>query len=125
MPNWQPNWNNVRWDWGAANEAASALRHAADRLDGTASERTGLARNAQAEWRGRYREQFDVELARILRRAHDLANECRDAAGRIAQASQRAWEEQKHRERERERWRREKEEEDRRRREEEERRRRG
>jgi len=123
MPNWQPNWNNVRWDWGAADEARSALCHAADLLDGTANERSSVARDAQAEWRGRDREQFDGELAQLLRRAHDLANECREAANRIAQASQRAWDEQKHRERERERWRREKEEEDRRREEEQRRRR--
>lgn len=124
MPNWSPNWNNVRWDWGAADAAASALRHAAGVLDATAVERVGVANAAQAQWRGLHRERFDAELADILGRGRALADACRAAADRVASASQRAADEQRHRERERERWRREKEEEDRRRREDEKRRRR-
>ncbi len=124
MPSWTPNWNNVRWNWSAADAAIAALRRMADLLDETANERMRVAGEAQAEWRGLHRERFDGELAQILRRARDLASECRAAANRIASASQRAREEQRHRERERERWRREKAEEDRRRREEENRRRR-
>ena len=116
MPNWQPNWNNVHWDWGAADEAVNALRRAADLLDRSVQERLSVAREAQQEWRGRYRDQFDEELARIVARARDLAAQFREAAGRIAAASQRAYEEQRHREAERDRWRREKEEEERRRR---------
>ena len=116
MPNWQPNWNNVRWDWGAADEAVNALRRAADFLDSSVLERTSVAREAQQEWRGRFREQFDLELGRIVARARDLAAQFREAAGRIASASQRAYEEQRHREAERARWQREKEEEERRRR---------
>jgi hypothetical protein len=124
MPNWQPNWNNVRWDWGAANAASSALRHNAVRLDTTAHQRGLVAGEAQAQWRGRYRSEFDVALQGMLQGAYGLAAEMRDAASRIDRASQRAYDEQRHRERERERWRREKEEEDRRRREEEARKRR-
>ena len=39
MPNWQPNWNNVVWDWGAANEAIAALHRAAGRLEESVGER--------------------------------------------------------------------------------------
>ncbi len=124
MPNWQPNWNNVRWNWGAADAATAALRRAANLLDGTADKRAGAAGEAQAQWRGLHRDRFDNELTQILGRGHSLASECRAAADRVTSASQRAADEQRHRERERERWRREKEEEDRRRREDEERRRR-
>lgn len=124
MPNWQPNWNNVRWDWGAANAASAALRRSADKLDTFAHERSRVAGDAQREWRGRYRQEFDQQLQAMLNRSANLAAEMRHAAGRIDQASSRAWEEQRHRERERERWHREKREEERRR-EEEERRRRG
>jgi uncharacterized protein YukE len=112
MPNWQPNWQDVRWNYGAADAAASALRRIADMLDETASKRADLAREAQAEWRGQFREVFDQELERLLRRAGELAHECREAANRIAQASQRARDEQAHRERERARWWREKREEE-------------
>jgi len=120
MPNWQPNWNDVRWNWAAAD--AAALRGAANLLDGTADERVRVAGEAQAQWRGLYRDRFDNELAQIVSRGHTLASECRAAADRVASANQRAADEQRHRERERERWRREKEDEDRRRREEERRR---
>jgi len=113
MPSWQPNWRDVVWDWGAADDARNALRRAADLLDSTANERQYRSRAATAEWRGRHRERFDAELSRLLRQAHDLAGSFRDAANRIVNASQRARDEQRHRERERERWRREKEAEER------------
>jgi uncharacterized protein YukE len=104
MPNWQPNWNNVVWNHPAANEAASALRRVADMLEGTASERERSASEAKVEWRGVYRNEFDQELDRILRRARDLAHEYRNAAGNIMQASQRAHDEQARREHDRARW---------------------
>ena len=114
MPPWQPNWENVRWDWGAADEAVAALRAAADKIEVTLAERLRSAAEAQREWRGRYREEFDAELEGIKSRAQGLAAEYRAAADRIRSASQRAYEEQRHREGERERWRRDKEDADRR-----------
>ncbi len=114
MPNWQPNWNNVIWDWGAANEAIAALHRAASQLENSLSERGPVATAAQIEWRGRFREGFDQELARIVQRALSLAAEYRATAARIAAASAAARAEQEHRERERERWRREKADEERR-----------
>ena len=113
MPNWQPNWQDVGWDHSAANEAIANLRHLADQLDQTAHERSRVAQDAQAEWRGRHRIEFDQLLKQMLKKSSALANEFRDAANRVAWASQRAHEEQQHRERERERWRREKEAEER------------
>jgi len=124
MPNWQPNWNNVRWDWGAAGAAASALRRAAGKIEQTAHERVRVAAEAQREWRGRYREEFDERLREILQKAGSLAAEYRHMASRIDNASHAAREEQQYRERERERWRREKSEEERRERERRERKRR-
>ena len=113
MPNWEPNWQDVRWNHGAADEAIAALRHAADLLDQTADERSRVAGEATAEWRGRYRDEFDDHLEQMLRRARELTGEYRHAAGNIAKASQQVYEEQKRRERERERWRLEKEAEER------------
>jgi uncharacterized protein YukE len=108
MPNWQPNWNNVRWDWGAAGAAAAALRRAADKIDQTAHERARVAAEAQQEWRGRYRLEFDERLREILQRAGSLAAEYRHMASRIDGASNQAYHEQRHREAERRRWWREK-----------------
>jgi hypothetical protein len=123
MPNWQPNWKDVEWDWGAASAASGELRRVADRLDVSAHERLQLASTAQIEWRGRYREEFDVALQRMVREARNLAAELRAAAGQIDDASRRASEEQQHRLRDRERWWREKRDEERREREQRERRR--
>lgn len=114
MPNWQPNWNNVRWDWGASDAASLALRRAADQLDQSTSERQRLAAQAQVEWRGRYRDEFDSDLARILAQGRNLATELRQAADRIQSAANRAHDEQRHREAERRRWHREREDEERR-----------
>lgn len=113
MPNWQPNWSNVVWNWGAANDATAALQAAASMLDNTAAERKRKAERAKEEWRGKHRKQFDGDLARMLARAHALASECRAAADRIGGASQRARAEQTHRERERRRWHHQKAEEER------------
>lgn len=113
MPSWEPNWDDVRWDHGAAQGAISALRQAADLLDGTADERARVARDATEQWRGRYREEFDDHLKQMLTRAHDLARQFRDKSDEIARADQGAYEEQRQRERDRERWRQEKEDEER------------
>ena len=113
MPNWNPNWQDVRWDHDAAHDAMTALRNAADLLDRTADDRTRVASEATQEWQGRYRVEFDGLLTQMLRRARELAGQYRDAANRIGHASQRANEEQRRRDRERHRWRLEKEAEDR------------
>ena len=117
MPNWQPNWSNVVWDWGAADAAVAALHRAAIQLEESATGRQSLAAPAQREWRGRYRDEFDVDLKRLTEDAQRIAAEYRATAGRIAAASAAASAEQTRREHERERWRREKQDEERRERE--------
>lgn len=112
MPNWTPNWDNVRWDHSAAAEAARAFDDTAIFLEESAYRRRQVADEARAEWRGRYRDEFDVDLDTILRRAAELAAEFRAKATEIRRADQRSQEEQRRRELERERWRREKEQEE-------------
>lgn len=112
MPNWQPNWRDVEWDHRAADEAIQSLRQAATFVEETAAQRRQRAAEATAEWRGRFREEFDGHLSRALRRAAELAGELRAKADEISRADERARAEQKHREHERDRWRREKREED-------------
>lgn len=117
MPNWSPNWNDVRWNWAAANAAADALRRGAAQLDNTTGVRRVYAGNAQTEWRGLFRDQFDGDLGWMVNNALSLAAEMRAAADRIDRASDDARQEQSRRERDRERWRQEKADEERRERE--------
>jgi ABC-type transporter Mla subunit MlaD len=90
-------WDDVRWNWGASDAAIAELNRMADLLNGTASERRQVAAQAQALWLGVFRDRFDGELAGLLSQAQSLANDCRDAAGRIAQAAARAWAEEQRR----------------------------
>lgn len=117
MPNWSPNRNKVKWDYGAASEAANELRRAAALLRETAARRRTAADAAKAEWRGRFRDQFDLDLSKMLSSAHDLADRMERKARDIEAASNRAHAEEKRRRDEIERWEREKREEDRRERE--------
>ena len=109
MPNWQPNWDNVRWDDGAADSAVAALRHAADLLDDTAGDRERVANEARAEWRGRYRDEFEERFSGLASHARQLSAQYRDAAAQVVRASQSAQQEQRRREVERARWQMEKE----------------
>lgn len=113
MPNWSPDWNNVKWDHGAAVSAARALDEAANQLEEATWRRRQLAEVACEDWRGRYRNEFDADLEGIVHRANQMVSEFRAKANEIRGADQRARDEQNHREEERRRWKREKEEEDR------------
>jgi uncharacterized membrane-anchored protein YhcB (DUF1043 family) len=104
MPDWEPNRAKVEWDHGAAEAAIAALRRAADKLDLTTTQRERVAGKARNEWRGRYRESFDDHFRQVVSRAGQLTAEYRDAANRIARASQMAWEEQRRRAQEIARW---------------------
>lgn len=104
MPDWQPNWNDVNWDHGAAEEAARELERLAAFLEETKHRRRQMADEARVEWRGRCREEFDGRLARTLKRASSLAAELRGKAAEIRAADRRAYEEERRRERARERW---------------------
>lgn len=115
MPNWQPNWQDVRWSYDASGQAASELRRVAEQIDRSCSERSQIVEQTMREWRGVYRRQFDNYLRDASRRLRALADEYRAAAARIEAAAERARDEQTRRVRDRERWRLEKEAEDRRR----------
>lgn len=124
MPGWQPNWQAVRWNHEAANQAAAALDRAAHELEQTITDRMRSAQVAQVAWVGAHRNTFDRRHDEDLRQARTLAADFRDAARRIRSTSQEAREEQNRRLREQERWKREKADEERRQRDAEERQRR-
>jgi hypothetical protein len=112
VPNWQPNWQDVRWDFAAAERAATELDRAADLLDRTSATRAQASQRATAQWFGVFRTQFDSLVAATLSTAHFLAGAFRDAALRIRRASVQAFEEQQRRVADRKRWQAEKAKED-------------
>ena len=114
MPGWNPNWNDVRWNYAVANQAANELRRVARRLDTVTAERVRLADSIRQEWVGHWRDVFNIDFNNMVREAAVLANELRNAASRIDHLSERARNEQYRRERERERWKEEKRMEERR-----------
>jgi uncharacterized protein YukE len=107
MPDWQPNWTDVHFDFARAEAAVAALRSTADLLDRQTDARVRLAATAQREWRGRSRDLFDAELTRIVRQAADLAATLRSAARSFEAAADDARLDQSRRVDARQRWRRE------------------
>ena len=108
MPDWNPNWDDVRWNASAAGSAAHALDVAASKLDEGLSRRSRYAKEAQAEWRGLHRDTFDEALRRMQLRSNELVAEYRRVVQRLRSATAAAQAEQRHREAERVRWREEK-----------------
>jgi hypothetical protein len=103
----RPNYQDVRWDHGAAGEAAAACLRAADELEQALIDCGRAADGARAEWRGARMERFTAGRQSLNERGRILVADCRAAAQAITAASQRAREEQARREHERAEWERE------------------
>lgn len=104
MPNWQPNWNDVQWDFNAANNAIKHLEKTAAELQYLALRRTTAAESATLFWYGGYRRQFDTYLNEMLLRSNALIGKLKNSAEQIRQANAAAEAEQKQREYERSLW---------------------
>lgn len=104
MPDWNPNWEDVRWSHPAADAARNALQRAADLVERTNGERGRAAVTAVGFWQGAHRTTFDQQLVLLGNSARDVATALRDAAAAIGRAALAAQEEQNRRERERQRW---------------------
>ncbi|MEM8535617.1 MAG: hypothetical protein AAGF95_32600 [Chloroflexota bacterium] len=105
MPN--PNWNDVRWNWGVANESAARLYQVADELEYLSTQRH-IRSTSALEWSaGPYRDTFQAGLTNKMHTNQRLADACRTLANRINSLSEQAREEQSRREHERDRWRQE------------------
>src|SRR4051812_13549062 len=104
MPNWQPNWADVRFDHAAAQAAISELQRAARVLDDAVDRRADLAGRATDQWQGSHRHTFDASLTRLQSGGRDLADAMRREAGRIADAAASARAEQSRREDARREW---------------------
>jgi uncharacterized protein YukE len=107
MPNWQPNWQDVRWNFAASDEAIASLRQMAHSLTEVIGQVASAAARASEEWAGPKRDEFDIQLRSLKDEAHGLADCCEGAASQVVSSSERARQEQRRREEERRRWERE------------------
>lgn len=76
----------VTFDFATATEAAAECRRHARYLDSLAETRADARPAAVAEWRGRFRDDFDREFTRTQQRLSDEASSLRALAGAIDDA---------------------------------------
>jgi uncharacterized protein YukE len=106
VPNWQPDWEDVQFQHGAASEAAAACRRAAHELDTVATTFARARRTLETEgqWQGNARDDFDTEASEIPGEISDTRDALNRLAGQLADASAAAHAEQAGREAQRQRW---------------------
>lgn len=113
MPNWQPNWEDVKFDHAKAQAAIDQCNNSAGALDnaltGWATALGALTTNGQ--WVGAYRDQFDTAIPGFEQDANDTRDALRQLAGQITTAAGQATTEQARRVADRERWQQEAEQE--------------
>ncbi len=114
MPDWQPNWDDVEFDHGAAQAAITQCQLSAGALDtaftGVSTAVSRLA--ADGAWTGAYQVEFDGARTTVSTDASGTADDLRRLATAIAIAATKATAEQTRRENDRDRWRAEKAAED-------------
>ena len=104
MPSWQPNWEDVRFDYAGAEEAAQDCDECAQFISGRHAVLGPPLAEARIEWRGAHRQRFDDETAALDRDADLLTDELRMTAARIRADAEEARIEQHRRALDRERW---------------------
>lgn len=112
MPSWQPNWDNVIFDYAAAEDAALECDSCARFIEDRHAVLDPAIEEARREWRGAHRERFDEDLLMLDREADLLAADLRLTAARIRASAEAARLEQRSRELAREQWNAEKQRED-------------
>jgi len=104
MPSWEPNWEDVRWNWATSDATRGALMRMAQWLDDDASYRQQQAHALLVQWEGRKAREFDEMFKRAVGELRAMAERCRHGARSIERAASAAREEQARREAERTRW---------------------
>ncbi|MEM8534906.1 MAG: hypothetical protein AAGF95_28965 [Chloroflexota bacterium] len=102
-----PNWNDVHWNWAAAEEAANALIRIANELGELRQRRGDKATLVFEESAGPYRDTFSEGFDTKEQVSRGVTFDCYRLANRINSLSEQAREEQSRREHERDRWRQE------------------
>ena len=104
MPSWEPNWENVGWNWATSDASREGLLRMANWLEDAACERERQARELLACWEGGRGRAFDERSKGAVGELRALAERCRHGARSIDRAAAAAREEQARRESERVRW---------------------
>lgn len=104
MPAWEPPWDDVTFDFGAAAHAERTLLESAAFLDDRHVALDAALVAARHDWQGPMRAAFDRAHERHERIAWLLVGELRITATRIAVAAQEARDEQARREAARRLW---------------------
>jgi hypothetical protein len=108
MPNWQPKWDDVKFDHAEANEAVLLCQGALITLADRHAVLQGPYQMACVNWRGVKRFRFDAEWSAMHVQAETIAEQLRVHIVKLQHESSAAVIEQRLREAERARWFREK-----------------
>lgn len=104
MPTWSPNWDDVRFDPGAAEAAAEACERTARVIRDRSARRHALAVFADISGSGPWRTRFDEQVAAVAHQGDEVEAELRRTAHLLRTASQQAQHEQRSRIDARNRW---------------------
>lgn len=104
MPNWSPNWTDVRFDEAAAEQAAAACERAARLVREITARRAVMAAFALLGSQGPWQDQLHRRLRSIYGRSEEMESRLRAVAAALRDASARAHGEQASRVAERQRW---------------------
>jgi uncharacterized protein YukE len=107
MPGWNPNWQDVRFNYAAAAEYVETCRTTANGMEMWQKGRDRNARTARRDWGGPHRDTFDHERREINRQTEQLIDELRQSERSVRRAAEAARGEQLQREWDRSRWNRE------------------
>jgi uncharacterized protein YukE len=108
MPIWHPNWEDVQFDHGEANEAVMLCQGALVTLADRHAVLQGPYQMACLNWRGVNRYRFDAEWSAIHAQAESIAEQLHEHIVKLRHESAAAVAEQRLREADRARWFREK-----------------
>ncbi len=103
MARWdEPNYEDVRWDHGAAADVIGALQRTAAEVEQVVAEGEQAAHVAMLLWQGLHFSDFVTRRGALSTEGRNLAADCRAAAAAVAAADERARAEQARRVRARE-----------------------
>lgn len=103
-PNWQPDWDDVRFDHGAASEAVAECRQAINTLNSVGHAHARAAMDAQSDWSGSASDRFSEQRTLVEAAIEGAVEALQDAIDAIQRAATAATNQQAARVESRRRW---------------------